>query len=249
MIKIKIIDAMVIPDQIPDFDHNAILFVYQVGAYQIRAIHWSGRFDGDVEHLVNHLYELARKYHAHYLTTTETQQKNALTRIKERFGKKWGVQKSGEYVVIFDKAHFEPIPWLHPHVVVATHIRNWLLWRQMHVGYFNLRLTAGGRRFRIMVVHGPSGIEKGDDFKPGKQSDIAHQGWLRLGRSNRRFAKLHPFVVQVVTADSNGDHHRPFWLHWFEDQLGANSVWAGRVPAKGTHGSRLIDGAWIYSAK
>jgi hypothetical protein len=247
--KKEVVSARVIPDKLRDFDHDAIMFVYKVDGVEVRAIHWSGRFDGDLKRLARWLREIAHEYDAHYITTTETQQKGANAAIRAAFGPGWGLQRSGEYALIYKRSIFSSIKRLKPHTIVATKIKNWALWRQMHVGFFNIRHKKLGLRFRIPVIHGPSAIENGRDPKRGKQWDIAVSGWPRLGRSLKRFQKLHPRSVQVPAADTNGDHHIPDWMERFEHWLGAKSIWRGRLPNRGTHAAgRLIDGAWLYDA-
>lgn len=247
---IKVKSAHVIPDKLRDFDHDAILYVYEVDGVEIRAIHWSGRFDGDLKRLARWLREIAHQCDAHYITTTETQQKGATVAIKAAFGSGWGLQRTGEYALIFDRRIFEAIRRFKPRYAVTTKIRNYALWRQMHVAFFNIKHKKLGMRFRLPVIHGPSGIEKGQDPKRGKQWDIATTGWPKLGRNMKRFHMLHPRAVQAAAADTNGNHRIKIWMERFEHWIGAKSIWRGRVPNRGTHAAgRLIDGAWIYNAK
>lgn len=247
---IKFINARVIPDKLPQFDHRAILFVYSVDGVVIRQVHWSGRFDGDVEDMARWLRYLARSLGADLVSTTETQQKDALKVIRETFSDAWGFDKIGEYVLGFRKADFRRSRAVKPRKIIATAIPRWAQWRQMHVAYFMLRHKDLKRWFRVIDIHGPSGIEHGGSFKPGKASQVAQKGWPKVGRNMRRFNRRRPHSVQVVVADANGNHFDPFWMDYFEEALGAPVIWRYDLPALGTHGSgkgRLIDAAWILN--
>lgn len=246
---IRYIDARVIPDKLGLFDHSAILFVYSVDGVHVRQIHWSGKFNGPKEQLAAWLAHLAKKYNAHILTTTETQQRGAVKEIVEAMGPAFSYQLTGEYMCITRDTIFRKLKAPRARKAVVTRVRNWALWKQMHVGYFNVYHKGLRRRFRILVIHGPSGIEMGDHFKPGPASDVAKTGWPRIGRSFVYFYRTHIRAVQVAVADTNGDHFIPFWMNWFEDRVQAKSIWRGDLPKIGTHGKRLIDGAWVYKAK
>lgn len=245
---IRILSARIIPDHLKRFDHDAILYVYQVDGHTVRAIHWSGRYDGPAKWLARHLRRIARKHRADYITTTESQQKGARKAVRRAFGKGWGVRKTGEYLCVFRRATFRPIRA--PHVSIFTAIRNYAQWRQMHVGTFNLRHRTLKRRWRILAIHGPSAIQAGSSFRRGKQSEIAWQGWPKVGRKLRRFHRKRPRAVQVVAADCNANLRDTFWMAWFEAQTGATCIWRNQTPNRGTHaGGRLIDAAWIKGAK
>ena len=240
--------AHVLSGQPRGFDHKAILFTTIVDGHKVRRIHWSGRFDGDDYLLAEHLRHLADKHDAHLITTTESQQKRVRKVVRKAFGKRWGIRKRGEYLCIFRRDTFRNLK--RPRLDVITQIPNWARWRQMHVATFNLRHKPSKRRLRLLVIHGPSGIQAGSRFRVGKQAQIAWQGWAKVGRKMRRFHRTHRNAWQEVAADCNGNLRDPFWMGWFEAQTGATCIWRNQVPNTGTHaGGRLIDAAWIYDAE
>lgn len=251
--KIRISDAAVIGDNLKDFDHSAVFCTYVVDGHEVRGVHWSGKYNGSLGHLTQHLVFLIRKHKLDYITTTESQQPGVMNAIQEALaeeGLRWGTKRVGEYACLYDLSVFTAMPKFRPRVDKLTDTPERDDWQQMKVAYFNLWHKKVRRRFRLVVVHGPSGIESGSTFKPGRQSETATNGWPRLGKQLRKFKRRNWRVVQVVHADSNANHFLTFWLKWFQKKLGAKSMWSVRLPKKGTHAAnRLIDVIWIYGAR
>lgn len=249
--KITIRRAQVIGDDLPAFDHNAVLYVYVVDGVTVRGIHWSGRYDGPAENLARHLVRLARRHRADYITTTESQQPKVMHVIQEAFAEAdllWGTKRIGEYALLYDLAVFKAMPKHSPRLRTLTNTAGRDDWQQLKVGIFNLRHRQVRRWWRILVAHGPAGIEYGSSFRSGRQTDTAKKGWPKVGRIMRRFRLRHPRAVQVLGADCNADHFRAYFRDWFRRTLGARPVWDAGLPDRGTHHGRLIDVAWIPGA-
>lgn len=247
--KINIVRSKVIKVGAKGFDHEPVYYEYLVDGVLVKALEWSGRFDGPVDELTRVLVFLSEKYDLDYITTTEAQQRRVRKKVSKAMGDKWRVRKQGQYLLIEKKKTFKRIARFVPRLAIVTKIKNFVGWRQLHVGIFNSRHIRVDRRFRFLVVHGPAGIEYGSRFRPGKPSEVAKVGWPKIGKKVKRFYKSHRKSVQVVSGDCNGDQNRDFWLNWFEEQTKSTSIWRDRTPQPGTHrGGRLIDGAWIYDA-
>jgi hypothetical protein len=249
--RITIRRASVIGDDLPAFDHAAFLYVYVVDGVVVRGVHWSGRYDGAAETLARHLVRLARQHRANYITTTESQQPEVMHVIQEAFADAdllWGTKRIGEYALLYDLAVFAAMPKHPPTLRTLTDTPGRDDWQQLKVGTFNLHHRQVRRWWRILVAHGPSGIELGSGFKSGRQAETAKTGWPKVGKILRRFRRRHPRAVQVLCADCNADHFRSYWRAWFRRTLGAPSVYVAGLPNKGTHHGRLIDVAWIPGA-
>lgn len=250
---VEVVKTQVIPHKLKSFDHHAVRYSLKVDDTIVEGIHWSGRFDGNVDALTQNLARLAENHPVDFITTTESQQKKVLKKVrsefKRAFGEEaWRIRKRGQYIVIENRDTFPKASGRPARIIRLTSSRLFPWWRQTRVAVFNMHHKKLSRRFRVAVIHGPASIELGSQFQNSKESRVAKIAWPKLGRKMRRFQKRNPDVVQIVVGDSNGDHFKEFWLHWFEEQLGAKSIWRGSKPMRGTHGKRLIDGAWIYNS-
>ena len=215
---------------------------------RLRFVHASLKHDADRDAVAAWLAALVAGRRLHVLTCTEAQQPGIRRVLARRLGRAYRVRRRGEYLIVTHRrtlrAASVPRLWL-----LSTRAKNGLPgWRQVRVAADTYRVA--GRRLRIMVGHMPAGVESGDSWRADRPSaaavTCAQEGYSRWGARIRRGARRG--VVQVAALDANLDQRRDGWRRWVSTRLGP-SVWAGRVPDRGTHGHRLIDTAHITGAR
>lgn len=107
-----------------------------------------------------------------------------------------------------------------------------------------------GRKGVARGFHAPASIQDGLDWSDkGPRVKAAQETFRNVGARVRRVKRKHPDWFQLVTADTNLDMFRPRWVAYLEATLDLDCWWAGRLPERGTHGDRLIDGGFVHNLK
>lgn len=211
-----------------------------------RHAHVSGRFDADRQAFARYVALVVELSRATSLTTTETYR--SLRPLRRALGgRSWIVTRRGEYVVAVRRDTYRRAPWTRRGALARLSRRyaGRHEWRDLFVHRRTFVHRTTGRPVLFIAAHAPSGIQAGDDWKPGSQAEASKAGLTRLGRAVARAEERRPRLAVVLGVDTNGDHHRQVWRERFESMLGVPSCWSDERPDDGTHGSRLIDA--IYS--
>lgn len=215
----------------------------------LRVGHGSGKWSAD-KHDVAHY--VAHEIHSRGLDLfgcTEAQQRGIVRAVRAALGPGFGVAKRGEYLAVWRRATVRrlvrPARMWH-----LTAIPELVEWREFRVGVFWFRHRPTATPVRLMVGHAPSGVQAGSDFRTDspRQVEASRCGFAAWGRKIRRLANRRPGVLQLAVMDSNLDQRNDHWRQWLTGQLGAPSVYAGRVPNRGSHDVRLIDTGHICGA-
>jgi len=206
----------------------------------------AGRFDSDPAEVAAYLADNVRRYHLDLVGTDESQQRHIAAIVAEALPE-YGVAKRGEYMAVYRRTVLKR----------RGRSRMWHLsavagligWRQMRAGVFPLTLTTLGIPVRLMCSHAPSAVEAAGRWSGvRKQVAASKRGHHRWGIRIRRAHRRRPRLLQIALEDSNLNQRHDTWRHWLTSELGAPSVWAGRVPSRGSHGDRLIDTGHVFGA-
>lgn len=211
----------------------------------ILRVGWAaGRFDSDANEVAGYLAANIRRYRLDLVGTDESQQLGLQGIVAELVASTHAVWKRGEYMAIYRRSA----------LARRARSRMWHLsavagligWRQMRAAVFPLRITATGSPMRLPLSHTPAHVEMGEHWRDDtrsarKQVRASKRGHHRLGLRLRRAARRNPNLFQLVLEDANTDQLLAVWRHWVSLELGGHSIWAGRLPGRGSHGDRLID--------
>ena len=175
------------------------------------------------------------------ITTTETNRPMTLA-VRTRLGDSWRVTRQGEYLIAWERG-----TWYQSRVGIVHHRRLTFVhsgrdaWRDNYQGARRLVHRETQTPVRFAVSHDPSAVQKGDEFRTDSPRQVA--AWKQAQvRQGKRVAGSPSGVVQVLTKDSNVDHHRKVWRSRTTTLVGLPTIWDAARPFEGTHrGRRLID--------
>lgn len=251
-VQVELVRSAVLNGTPAGFDHDPILEIvdisYKGKTERVVGIEWSGRFDGDLDKMLDFIVKLLKEHQPDNFFMTEFQQKGAKAklrkRLREEFGKKYDVEVRGEFMAISQRSTMRRMAKVRALIHRFTKVAGYADWRNMRAAAFTYRIVGLGVTYRSWITHGPSGIQAGSDMKEGKQAQIARKGWPRLGRKARRWMRRKKNRIVSVKGDSNGDHKNMAWLNRFEDWLQMTSIWRIDPSHEGTHTTRQIDVSW-----
>lgn len=209
-------------------------------------VHASGRFDAHVADVRSDWDDYRATPGVKLITGTEHGSGDHDPAFKGVAG--WGFYRGHECVVSWREDTFELAwePSFAPIAKAHTFNRGSNKNAKVWLTSVPLRHIATGRVVMVRVCHTPSSVQAGDRFRPGERRKVG--AWTaslaRWGARARRFTRDHPHAAQVDVADWNVDLKRKHWQALIGRALGQRCAWAGRVPAQGTHGRRLIDGVF-----
>lgn len=165
----------------------------------------------------------------------------------------WDGKRAGECVCTWRSDTFELAwePSLRPLARRFTFRRGTNPNATANLASFPLRHIASNRVVMVRVCHMPSKVQDGERFRFKEARNVA--AWAnalrRWGHINRRFKRDHVLAAGIDVADWNVDLKRRHWRALIATALGKRCAWSKRLPRRGSHGSRLIDGAFYRLLK
>lgn len=175
------------------------------------------------------------------ITTTETNRPMTLA-VRSRLGDDWRVARQGEYLIAWERGTWYESKVDIVHLRRLTYVHSGRdAWRDNYQGARRLVHRDTGTPVRFAVSHDPSAVQKGDEFRTDSPDQVT--AWKQAQvRQGKRVAGSPSGVVQVLTKDSNVDHHRKVWRSRTTTLIGLPTIWDAARPFQGTHrGRRLID--------
>lgn len=235
-------------------DHTAVVakirFVQGAHHYDMTVIHCSGKFDEDVQALVDYHKRLIKFYQADILTTTESEEPRVQAAEIKALGPLWSVRRVSEYMVCVRNAVCE-FDGARPKPRLAQYSRNEDIpeWRNLYVGIFWVKLHVNGSidiDLCVTVGHTPSDVEYGNSWRHDSHAaeeqvlDWMH-GVAKWGQYTRN-KRTRP-VCYLINGDMNVDMSKQVWLKQVHKYMGPDLVvcWDKHQPSQGSHGNRLID--------
>jgi hypothetical protein len=123
----------------------------------------------------------------------------------------------------------------------------------LHAAGIRLRHRDTKRVWHVRVMHLPSDIQAGDDWKGGPDSPrakVAREVIASIGASTARLKRRHPKWVLLVMGDVNADLRREAWEDRLSDGFGLDHLAKGFRDLRGTHaGNRWIDSIWGFGVE